>query len=179
MTVTKTWAARCQSFGDWGPPCWDAWATGGVVRERHLHVCRECREFYAREAEAEVQRARHATPRPDPDEVTIDLSRYAAPAPGSPGRGQPMTGWRRGARRSIKRHGSNDEYRAQDLPFVTYPSRTGVVYRAGTEGGGRRCPRCTSFIAVSSRVVRLEHPERGRWWVHERCCAECVQGAAS
>lgn len=70
---------------------------------------------------------------------------------------------------SIRRTGSNDEYQAQDLPFARYPSKPGVVYRAGTEVGGRRCPRCPDFIAVTSRVVRLPRSEKRRWWVHERC----------
>jgi|SRR5215211_6951378 len=70
---------------------------------------------------------------------------------------------------SIRRTGSNDDYQAQDLPYARYPSRAGVPYRAGTEVGGRRCPRCSDFILVTSRVVRLPRPEQGKWWVHERC----------
>jgi len=72
---------------------------------------------------------------------------------------------------SIKRNGSNQQYERQDLPFATFPSTPGVVYRAGTEVGGRRCLRCTTYIAVTSRVVRLAKPEGAgrKWWVHERC----------
>jgi hypothetical protein len=70
---------------------------------------------------------------------------------------------------SIRRTGENSDYRAQDLPFATYPSKPGVVYRAGTEVGGRQCPRCSVFIIVTSRVVRLHRPEKGCWWVHKRC----------
>jgi hypothetical protein len=75
---------------------------------------------------------------------------------------------RRGRRPSIKRDGCNEDYLAQDLPFACYPSKPGIVYRAGVETGGRRCPRCPDFIAVTGRVVRLHRPERGWWWVHER-----------
>jgi hypothetical protein len=70
---------------------------------------------------------------------------------------------------SIRRHGENSDYQAQDLPYATYPSKPGVVYRAGTEVGGRCCPRCSVFIVATSKVVRLYRPEDGRWWVHERC----------
>jgi hypothetical protein len=70
---------------------------------------------------------------------------------------------------SIRRTGENSEYLAQDLPYATYPSKSGVVYRAGIEVGGRRCPRCSVFIIVTSRVVRLHRSEKDRWWVHERC----------
>ncbi len=73
---------------------------------------------------------------------------------------------------SIRRSGTNDEYAAQDVPYATFPSPPGVVFRAGTEVGGRICPRCPSFIAVTSRVVRLRRKEAGRWWVHERCAEE-------
>lgn len=73
------------------------------------------------------------------------------------------------ARQSIRRHGTNEDYERQDLPFASYPSEPGVVYRAGTEVGGRRCPRCPDYISVTSRVVRLRRKESGRWWVHERC----------
>lgn len=75
---------------------------------------------------------------------------------------------------SIKREGSNEDYQAQDLPYATFPSLVGKVYRAGTKVGGRRCPRCPDFIAVTSRVMRLRHPENGRWLVHERCFAVVV-----
>lgn len=78
------------------------------------------------------------------------------------------------ARQSIRRHGTNDDYLYQDLPFATYPSELGVVYRAGIEVGGRRCPRCPDFIEVTSRVVRLRRPERGKWWTHERCADPTV-----
>lgn len=78
-----------------------------------------------------------------------------------------------GGQRSIKRHGSNSEYQAQDLPYATFPSEVGVVYRAGTEVGGQQCPRCPDYIAVTSPVVRLPRPEHvghmKKWWVHERC----------
>lgn len=73
------------------------------------------------------------------------------------------------SQRSIKRHGTNDEYQWQDLPFAEYPTDPGVIYRAGTEVGGRICPRCPDYIAVTSPVVRLWRPEEGRWWVHARC----------
>jgi len=76
--------------------------------------------------------------------------------------------------RSIKRNGANEEYQAQDLPFAGFPSKPGVAYRAGTEVGGQRCPRCPTYIAVTSRVVRLARPERGKWWVHERCWSRKV-----
>jgi hypothetical protein len=70
---------------------------------------------------------------------------------------------------SVRRAGRNSDYLAQDLPYAGYPATAGVVYRAGVAVGGRRCPRCPDFIAVTSRVVRLHRPENGRWWVHERC----------
>lgn len=76
--------------------------------------------------------------------------------------------------RSIRRYGDNSRYRAQDLPFALWPSQIGVVYRAGTLIGGRRCPRCPKYIAVTSRVMRLVVPEAGRWWVHERCYGPLV-----
>jgi hypothetical protein len=78
------------------------------------------------------------------------------------------------ARYSIKRNGSNEDYELQDLPYATYPSRAGVLYRAGTDVGGRRCPRCPTFIAVHSPVVRLYRPEEGKWWVHRNCWTEAL-----
>ena len=82
-------------------------------------------------------------------------------------------------RRSIRRNGTNDQYRGQDLPFATFPSPAGEVFRAGVQVGGRRCPRCDVFIAPTSRVVRLPRPERGRrWWVHSRCWSTTVQISA-
>jgi len=78
---------------------------------------------------------------------------------------------------SIRRHGRNDDYLAQDLPYAGFPIEPGVVYRAGIHVGGRRCPRCSTFIAVTSRIVRLHRPEDGRWWVHERCLDVVVSSA--
>jgi hypothetical protein len=51
---------------------------------------------------------------------------------------------------SIRRSGDNSQYEYQDLPYATYPSKVGVVYRAGTLVGGSRCPRCSDYIAVTS-----------------------------
>lgn len=56
----------------------------------------------------------------------------------------------RSTRTSIKRDGTNLDYRAQNLPWATFPSQAGKVYRAGTEVGGRRCPRCPTYISVRS-----------------------------
>lgn len=35
--------ARCQTFGDWGPPCWDALLLGRQHWTDHLSRCARCR----------------------------------------------------------------------------------------------------------------------------------------
>jgi hypothetical protein len=105
--------------------------------------------------------------------IEIDLSLCEGASPGGarrPGpRSEPCPRGRRRQRPSIRRNGANEDYKAQDLPFAIYPARPGVVYRAGTEVGGQRCPRCTTYIAVTSKVMRLKRRELGKCWVHERC----------